>query len=712
MDTLPITYDWILLLDADEALTPQLAEEIRRAIRHPKFDGYYSKWGSVRPDLMCGINGVINCGDDETLRRMTAVQAHRGPDDSGMWSRRFPDGSYVGLGSRRLAIIDLSSSGHMPMCNEDRSVWITYNGEIYNFQDLCCELQSKGHRFVSETDTEAILHLYEEEGEECVNRLNGMFAFAICDLRSGRPKLFLARDHFGVKPFYYFHQGDRFAFASEIKGLLEVPGIDAELDPESLHQYLTFLWVPDPQTMFRGIHKLPAGHCATFCEGQLKIKQYWDLTFPATEATYSRSEEELVDEIRERFSRSVQQQMISDVPVGAFLSAGLDSSSIVAMMAQVGSQPIRTYTITFPKKYRIGENTLDDPDVASRLAQEFGCENHRIVVEPNVADLLPQLTWHMDEPTADPAIITAYLVCREARKTSTVLLSGVGGDELFAGYRKYVAHYCGEAYQRTPPALRGVLQTAVENLPSMRGSSFKGTVRLLKKMSHSACLSATDRFITNCTYFNAEQKASLYSRDFRAELGSFDACLRHRAAFEQVGHADFLNQMLYLDTKIFMTSLNLTYNDKMSMASSVEVRVPFLDRELAEFAAWNVPPSLKLKLKGFFRPVTKYILRKAMRDVLPAEVLRQPKASFAAPIDYWLAHELREMVEDLLSESRLRERGLFSPPAVRRFVSEHRSEAQDWSMQIWQLLTLELWMQTFLNARSSPAICVPQAATA
>ena len=659
---------------------------------------------------MCGINGIVNHGDDEALRRMTAVQAHRGPDDAGIWSRRFPDGSYIGLGNRRLAIIDLAPSGHMPMCNEDRSVWITYNGEIYNFQDLRRELQSKGHRFASETDTEVIIHLYEEEGEECVNRLNGMFAFAICDLRSGTPKLFLARDHFGVKPFYYFHEGDRFAFASEIKALLEVPGVEAELDPQSLHQYLTFLWVPDPRTMFRGIHKLPAGHCATFREGRLKIKQYWDLTFPPADAAYSRSEDELAEEIRERFGRSVQQQMISDVPVGAFLSAGLDSSSIVAMMAQASSQPIRTYTITFPKKYRIGENTLDDPGVARRLAQQFGCENHRIVVEPNVADLLPRLTWHMDEPTADPAIITAYLVCREARKTSTVLLSGVGGDELLAGYRKYIAHYWGATYQRIPLALRGVVQRTVENLPSMRGSSFKGTVRLLKKMCRSAFLSATDRFITNCTYLNAEQKTSIYSRDFRAELGGFDPCLMHRAAFERVGHADFLNQMLYLDTKIFMTSLNLTYNDKMSMASSVEVRVPFLDRELAEFVAWNVPPASKLK--GFFRPVTKHILRKAMRDVLPSEVLRQPKSSFAAPIDYWLAHELREMADELLSDSRLRRRGLFSPQAVRRFISEHRSGAQDWSMQIWQFLTLELWMQSFLDATSSRVIPVRQAATA
>src|SRR5712692_7204579 len=305
---------------------------------------------------MCGINGLVNCGDSETLVRMTRVQAHRGPDDVGVWERRFPDGSYVGLGSRRLSIIDLSPSGHMPMCNEDRTVWITYNGEIYNFAELRHELQGKGHRFVSDTDTEVIVHLYEEEGSDCVKRLNGMFAFGICDLRSGKPVLFLARDHFGIKPFYYVQQGRRFAFASEIKALLQVPGVGAQINVEALHQYLTFLWVPDPKTMFQGILKLPAGHYGVLRDGRLETTKYWDLTF-------SRSEADLAAEIRERFRRSVEAQMISDVPIGAFLSAGLDSSSIVAMMAGATRKPVRTYTITFPQKYRVGETTLDDPGV-------------------------------------------------------------------------------------------------------------------------------------------------------------------------------------------------------------------------------------------------------------------------------------------------------------------------------------------------------------
>jgi len=642
---------------------------------------------------MCGISGVVNCGDRETLAQMTHVQAHRGPDDSGLWDRRFPDGSYIGLGSRRLAILDLTSVGHMPMCNEDRTIWITYNGEIYNFAELRCELEAKGHRFASHTDTEVIVHLYEQEGPDCVKRLNGMFAFAICDLRSGTPELFVARDHFGVKPFYYFHSGISFAFASEIKALLQVPGIEAELDADSLHQYLTFLWVPDPKTMFRRIMKLPAGHYAIFRNGALKLSQYWDLAFPDALHEYTRSEADLTEEVRERFQRSVEAQMVSDVPIGAFLSAGLDSSSIVAMMARATKQPVRTYTITFPRKYRVGESTLDDPEVASRLAENLGCENERIVVEPDVTDLLPRLVWHMDEPTADPAIITAYLVCREARKQATVLLSGVGGDELFAGYRKHLAHYWAQAYEHVPGAARRVAQGALAALPSLRGTSMKGRVRLAKKMARSVELSPVDRFIANCTYLDARQKSELYSDEFAASTS--DPTERHRTAFASVSDADFLNQMLYLDSKIFMTSLNLTYNDKMSMASSVEVRVPFLDRELAEFVAWNVPPSLKLK--GKVRPTTKYILRRAMRDILPREVLQQPKAGFGAPVDYWLAHDLKTMVNDLLAVSQVRKRGLFKPAAIERLVSEHRSGRNDWSMQLWQFLTLELWMKTFLD---------------
>jgi asparagine synthase (glutamine-hydrolysing) len=646
---------------------------------------------------MCGISGLVNCGDTDTLVRMTNVQTHRGPDDSGLWERRFPDGGYIGLGSRRLAILDLSVDGHMPMSNEDGTVWITFNGEIYNFANLRRELESKSnaHRFRSHTDTEVIIHLYEEYGpdrfKDCLNRLNGMFALAICDLRGASPKLLLARDHFGIKPLYYFECCEKLAFASEIKALLEVPGIEAAMDMEALDQYLTFLWVPDPLTMFEGIRKLPAGHFALWQRGEFKIEQYWDLTFPPAEHSFERKEDDLADEIRQRFCTSVEQQMVSDVPIGAFLSAGLDSSSIVAAMAR--KQPVRTYTITFPEKYRVGETTIDDPGVPERLARKLGCEHHEIVVEPDVVGLLPNLTWHMDEPTADPAIITAYLVCREARKQATVLLSGVGGDEIFAGYRKHIAHAWAEEYRRVPGFARSVMERTLLGLPSMRGTRMKGSLRLAKKMARSAALSPAEAFIRNGTYLDARQKTDLFALE--SQQTSRNPAGQHLAAFDKVRHAEFLNQMLYLDTKIFMPTLNLTYNDKMSMASSVEVRVPFLDRELAEFVAWNVKP--EWKLKGKWHPVTKYIFRKAMRSMLPDEVMRQPKAGFAAPVDYWLANDLRPMVDDLLSESQIRRRGLFRPEIVRGYIDEHRRGAEDWSMQIWQLLTLEIWMQLFLD---------------
>jgi asparagine synthase (glutamine-hydrolysing) len=636
---------------------------------------------------MCGIAGAVNWGDDALLTRMTEIQHHRGPDDGGIWSATTPSGERIGLGSRRLAILDLSPAGHMPMSTPDGAITIVYNGEIYNFPELRAELEADGVRFRSHCDTEAILYLYERYGTECFRRLNGMFALAIWDKRSDT--LVIARDHFGVKPLYYTQQGKRFAFASEIKAILELPGVPREVDPFALKQYLTFLWVPDPRTMFRGIFKLPAGHFATLRGDSLKIEQYWDLAYPPEGTRYTASEEELTRELRERFCATVRKQMISDVPLGAFLSAGLDSSSIVAAMAESTSTPVRTFTIAFPPQYRKGEVHLDDTDVAERTARHFGCTHTHITVEPDVVDLLPKLVWHMDEPTADPAIIMAYLVNREARRDVTVLLSGIGGDELFGGYRKYRAHYLAETYRRLPHALReSLIRPAVESLPSMRGSRFKGYVRLAKKMVRSGSLAPVDRFLMDSVYLTDAMQSEI-----APSLAALpDSRSEHLAHFAKVSDADFLDRMMYVDTKAFMVSLNLTYNDKMSMASSVEVRVPFLDYELAEWTAANIPPSMKLR-----GGTTKLILREAMRPMLPAEVLTQKKAGFGAPADYWLAHELREMVDDLLSESAIRQRGYFEPAPIRRMIEEQRSGRNDWSLQIWQFLTFELWLRAFLD---------------
>ena len=639
---------------------------------------------------MCGINGAINWGDNESLDRMTDIQAHRGPDDRGTWNRCSESGDRVGLGSRRLSILDLTTAGHMPMSTSDGLLTIVYNGEIYNYPELRRELETKGHKFRSNCDTEAVLYLYREYGVDSVKRLNGMFAYAIWD--EARRQLFLARDHFGIKPLYYCHQGNRLAFASEVKALLTLDEIPKRINFSALHQYLTFLWVPDPLSLFDEILKLPAGHYAIYDDGKLEVTNYWDLTFPPENHIFRQSEGELARELRERFIRTVKGQLQSDVPVGAFLSAGLDSSSIVAAMSEATNGPKRTYTIAFPSKYRRGEITLDDTNVARRSADYFGCEHTEIVVEPDVLCLLPKLVWHMDEPVADPAIVAAYLVNREAQKSVTVLLSGVGGDELFAGYRKHYAHAIAERYQLIPEVLRKkLIEPLITTMPAMNGTRVKGYVRLAKKMARSGSLESVDAFLMDSTYFNEKQKSALYTRSTCERIGDHPWS-RHRSYLDQVTDADFLNRMLYLDTKAFMVSLNLTYNDKMSMASSVEVRVPFLDRELAEWVAWNVPPDLKLH-----RRTTKYILREAMRPILPPEVLKQKKAGFGAPADYWLANDLREMVDDLLNKDRIKARGLFNHGAVWRLIEEQRRGKQDWSMQVWQLLTLELWMQTFLD---------------
>lgn len=647
---------------------------------------------------MCGIAGAIGWGDRDTIECMVAAQFHRGPDDGGIFDGTAASGVPVRLGSRRLAIVDLSPAGHMPMSNEDGSIQLVYNGEIYNAPRLRAELVSRGYRFRSRTDTEVVLRLYEELGPDCVTHFDGMFALALWDAR--RQHLFLARDPFGIKPLYYVQDGERFAFASEIKSLLYLPGFRRNLDVERIHQFLTFLWVPDPHTILEGVHKLPAGHWAIVRGRDLVVQQYWDIEFPPADHVFPRSETELVDELRDRLRGSVRDQLLSDVPVGAFLSSGLDSTSIVASIGGAADDPVRTYTIVFPPHHRRGEVTLDDTAIARQVAQRFGTVHHEIVVEPDVVGLLPRIVWHLDEPIADPAAITAYLICRDAKATSTVLLSGVGGDELFAGYRKHVAHGIAERYRRIPALLRkGVIEPLVAALPSMRGTRVKGYVRLAKKMARSGSLPPEQRFLMDSTYFTEEQKRELYLAPLRDRLAHVDPWSTHRAHFRSVEHAEFLNRMLYLDTKAFMVSLNLTYNDRMSMASSVEVRVPFLQKGLAEFAAQEVPPALKLRGR-----TTKWLLREAVRGVIPDAVLNAPKAGFGAPVDYWLAGDLRPVVDDLLSEGRIKERGLFDHGAVQKLVREQRSGRKDWSLHIWALLTLELWLQSFVDSPSPPPV--------
>ncbi len=629
--------------------------------------------------------------------RMNAAQHHRGPDDGAHTMLPLADGSgQVGLGSRRLAILDLSSAGHMPMTDESRRVWLVYNGEVYNFESLRTELVAKGHTFRSHTDTEVVLRLYMEEGPQAIKRLQGMFAIALWDSRD--QSLLLARDHFGVKPLYIMQQDQQLAFASEIKSLAKLPSFDPSICPRSLNEYLTFLWVPEPRTMFRNVHKLPAGHYGIWKNGQFSITQYWDLEFPEAGQTFSSDEDQVSEEFASRFEQTVSSQMVSDVPVGAFLSAGLDSTSIAACMPQAARSPLRSYTISFSQAYLRGETTIDDASIAARTAARYGFQHSELMVDFNVADLLPRVVAQMDEPIGDPAAITAFLICREASQHSTVMMSGIGGDELLAGYRKHAAAQLADRYRQLPAAIRQrLIEPLVMRMPSFSGTRLKGHVRLLKKLCASGSLPAHDRFLMNSTYLDDSQRGSLLTADVQRQLQGTHPWDRHREVFQNAEHADFLNQMLYLDSKMFLPSLNLLYNDKMSMASSVEVRVPFLDHKLAEFCAQQVSPQLKLKGR-----TTKYLLRKSMGPKLPQEVLQARKAGFGMPADSFVRNELREMVDDLLSPQRVEQRGWFKADTVQTMVAEHRSRRRDWSLQLWAALSFELWMQSFVDA--SPAI--------
>jgi asparagine synthase (glutamine-hydrolysing) len=637
---------------------------------------------------MCGICGVVGGADGDAITAMNDRLSHRGPDDEGTYI----DGrARVALAHKRLSILDLSPAGRQPMLNDDGSLVITFNGEIYNYRELRTRLTDRGFRFRSNTDTEVILKLYESEGADCIRALNGIFAFAIWDAR--RDALILARDHFGIKPLYYVEKNGWLAFASEAKALFALPGIAPELETDALGLYFSFLWTPDPLTLFRGVLKLPAGHYAEWRHGELRQTRYWDLTFPSAGARTSRSPDALVTEFRDRFGAAVERQLVSDVPVGAFLSAGLDSSVIVAEMARRTREPVRTYTIAFHPRHRRGEVTLDNPALARATARAFGCNHTEIVVDPDVADLLPRLVWHMDEPTADPAIVMAYLVSREARREVTVLLSGIGGDEMLGGYRKYLAALDADRYQRIPAVARQyVLDPMLRKAPARPGTPWGGYGRLLRKWGRSASLTPRQQFITNGTYLPLEEVPDLFAPGTLGDRAVGSIRRFHEAAFDRVADAAWLDQMMYVDAKLFMASLNLAYNDRMSMASGVEVRVPFLDWELAEWLAKEVPPDLKIRGR-----VTKYLLRQAYRGILPAEILSAPKSGFGAPIGYWLLHDLREMVDDLLHRDRVRRRGLFRPEVVEAWVREQRAGSIERSWNVWQLLSFELWMQAYLD---------------
>jgi len=632
---------------------------------------------------MCGICGVVGQADEQLIKSMLARIAHRGPDDEGVHIATTSTADRIGLGHRRLSIIDLSPAGHEPMPDASGKVWLTYNGEIYNFKELRRELEALGHRFRSGTDAEVIIYAYLEWGRDCVSRFNGMFAFAIWDSRD--ESLFIARDRLGIKPLYYSETPVGFAFASEIKALLAIPGIDCSPDLAALDQFMTFLWTPDPNTAFRGIFKLPPAHYLVYRDGKAEIQEYWDVTFDEDD---SLSEADWIDALREQITRSVRGQMISDVPLGAFLSGGLDSSTLVALMTDVADKKLTTYTFGFKQEDLRYDILEDDVKYARIVGSKFETDYQEHYLEPQVMELLPKLVYHLDEPVADPAIITSYLICRAARERLTVLLSGMGGDEVFAGYPRHAAVKIAEAYNIIPAFLSRPL---VDALPGAKPGRLTALFRNTKKLARSAALPERERYLGFGTYFTEDEKRELYSGRMREAASDFDPYREHRKYFDRVVAQDFVNQMLYVDLKTFLPCLNLTYTDKTSMAASTEVRVPLLDHELVELAA-RIPARLKLKgLSG------KHILKRAAEAWLPSEIINRKKAGFSAPVRAWLVRDLREMVEDLLSESNINRRGYFEYSFVRRLIDENLSGREDNSLKVFQLLTLELWHRAFID---------------
>jgi asparagine synthase (glutamine-hydrolysing) len=521
-----------------------------------------------------------------------------------------------------------------------------------------------------------------------------MFAFALWD--EEERQLTLARDRVGIKPLYYTEvmseTGMAFIFASEIKALLATGLVPRELSAEALNQYLTFLWTPDPHTLFRGIYKLPPAHVLTWRAGETSVREWWDISFDEIEE--GRDEAWWRERVLETLDRVVRLEMVADVPLGSFLSGGVDSSSIVALMKNhSGGRKVSTYTIGIEPEDLRYDIIPDDAVWARRVGQLLDTDYHEMMLKPDVAELLPQLVYHMDEPVADPAVITSYLVSRAARETLTVLLSGVGGDEVFAGYPRQLAMKLAGALDPVPQLLRAPLMKVVADvLPGGLPGKFTAPLRNAKKFARSAALDFEDRYLGYGTYFTDAAKESLYSGGMREATRGFDAYREHRKYFARVKDAAPLNRLLYVDLKTFLPCLNLSYTDKTSMAANLEVRVPFLNVELMELAA-RLPP--QLKLRGLKR---KYILKRAAEKLLPRDVVWRKKAGFGAPIRAWLRGPLLPMVEELLSEEQVRRRGLFRPEEVARLVAGNLSGREDYSLQVFQLLTLELWQRTFIDS--------------
>jgi asparagine synthase (glutamine-hydrolysing) len=635
---------------------------------------------------MCGIYGFADVKllrssppAIELLRKMASVVVHRGPDDEG---HHLENG--VALGMRRLSIIDLAG-GHQPISNEDGTIWIVCNGEIYNFQELREDLEKKGHVFRCNSDVEAMVHLYEQEGIDFVKRLRGMFAFAIWD--GPRSRLILGRDRLGKKPLYVWRTSDRLFFASEIKSILQTGEAPRRVGPAALNAYLSLGYVPAPLTLFEGIEKVFPGHLLVMEGGRIQDREYWDVRFDQVEEL---PEEEWEVRVRDKLLEAVRLRLVSDVPLGAFLSGGIDSSSIVAAMARLTHRPVKTYSIG----YGDADKYYNELPYAGMVAREFGTDHHEIIVKPEVSELLPRLIWHLDEPIADSAIITTYLVSRLARDSVTVILSGVGGDELFGGYRRYLGDSLQRYYRWLPQAVRSTwLPGLLSKLPQDRHSGWTNNIRYATAFTKSAAMDPINRYLSYVSLLSPAMHSQLLQGYSSAEAvaGEDVASRIMKEYFAKCSRADGLNQLMYVDTKTSLVDDLLALTDKTSMAASVECRAPFMDHELVELAA-KMPSHLKVR--GL---TTKYLLKKALKPWLPHEILHRKKRGFGAPVGAWLRDDLRFLTRELLSEQQVRKRGYLDWPVVQEIISSHEQQRSDKTDSLLALICFELWCSIFLD---------------
>lgn len=628
---------------------------------------------------MCGIAGYVGAGAPELLPAMLGVLKYRGPDDTG--THEEPG---VGLGVTRLAIIDLPG-GRQPMTNEDGSLWTVFNGEIYNHRHLRPGLEARGHRFQSRSDTEVILHLFEEEGERCVDRLLGMFAFAIWDAR--RQQLFLARDRMGKKPLYYWHRNGLFLFASEIKALLCYPSVSRSVDWEAFHHYLAFGYTPADRSIFAEIAKLPPAHTALLREGALTLRRYWTLPQGDSRTGRSPSVREAAARVRERLRDAVRLRLESDVPVGVFLSGGIDSSAVVASMREVTGQRITTFSVGFGR----ATPSYDELPYARMVARRFETDHHEEILEPRVAELLPVIVHHFDEPFADSSAIPTFIVAQATARHVKVALSGIGGDETFAGYPRYLGLRLSVPYGRFPRWLRAVSGAALLRFARDSESS-PNWGDWVRRFATGSDRPLPGRYIEWMRFFSEADLTRLATPALR-EHWETDVELPHRTAFAAHGHEDPMDGVFRIDLSTYLPDDLLVMADRMSMAHSLELRAPFCDHRVIE-ESLNLAPAVKI---AGFR--LKSLLKAAFADVLPPEVLSHRKQGFMVPLGRWLRTDLLATMQDLLSPDRVRARGLFVPGAVEALKQEHLSRTRSHSDRLWTLMVAELWMREYLDTR-------------